>query len=53
MPLTLTTFRLLHRSVELIGGFVFRMDDVLIDASVAAQLKLLRRKLGCKPNRIV
>ena len=29
------------------------MDDVLIDASVAAQLKLLRRKLGCKPNRIV
>jgi len=38
---------------ELIGGFVFRMDDVLIDASVAAQLKLLRRKLGCKPNRIV
>ena len=39
--------------LELIGGFVFRMDDVLIDASVAAQLKLLRRKLGCKPNRIV
>ena len=38
---------------DLIGGFVFRMDDVLIDASVAAQLKLLRRKLGCKPNRIV
>lgn len=38
---------------ELIGGFVFRMDDVLIDASIAAQLKLLRRKLGSKPNRIV
>lgn len=38
---------------ELIGGFVFRMDDVLIDASIAAQLRLLRRKLGSKPNRIV
>ena len=34
---------------ELIGGFVFRMDDVLIDASVAAQLKLLRRKLDANP----
>ena len=38
---------------ELIGGFVFRIDDVLIDASLAAQLKLLRRKLGSKPQRIV
>lgn len=38
---------------ELVGGFVFRIDDVLIDASLAAQLKLLRRKLGSKPQRIV
>ncbi len=38
---------------ELIGGFLFRMDDLLIDASLAAQLATLRRKLGSNPNRIV
>ena len=38
---------------ELMGGFIFRIDDLLIDASVATQIRLLRRKLGRKPNRIV
>lgn len=38
---------------ELLGGFLFRMDDLLIDASIASQLDTLRRKLGSNPNRIV
>lgn len=35
----------------LIGGFIFRMDDTLIDASLAAQLRLLRNRLGNEPTR--
>lgn len=38
---------------ELIGGFVFRLDDVLIDASLAGELDRLKRQLCRKPNRIV
>lgn len=38
---------------ELIGGFVFRLDDVLVDASLATQLGRVRRQFGLKPNRIV
>ena len=38
---------------ELIGGFVFRIDDVLIDASVAGQLARVKRELCGKPQRIV
>lgn len=36
---------------DIIGGFVFRMDDTLIDASVATQLAILRGKLGSDPVR--
>lgn len=45
----------MHRETDesLIGGFVFRMDDTLIDASLSRQLDLLRRQLGNKQNRIV
>lgn len=46
----------LHREVNesLIGGFVFRMDDQLLNASLSRQLDLLRRNLGRKQkNRIV
>ncbi|HIZ86555.1 MAG TPA: F0F1 ATP synthase subunit delta [Candidatus Coprenecus pullistercoris] len=35
----------------IIGGFVFRMEDTFIDASVATQLRQLRRKLGSNPAR--
>ncbi|MBO8475236.1 MAG: F0F1 ATP synthase subunit delta [Bacteroidetes bacterium] len=43
----------LHRKIKpaIIGGFVFRMDDMLIDASVASQLAVLRRNLGNEPAR--
>lgn len=42
-----------HRKVNpaLIGGFVFRMDDTLIDASISAQIRILQRKLGNEPVR--
>lgn len=45
----------LHRTVDpsLIGGFVFRMDDLLVDASLSRQLGILRRQLGNNRNRIV
>lgn len=36
---------------SIIGGFVFRMEDLLIDASTASQIKLLRKKLGTEPVR--
>lgn len=36
---------------SIIGGFVFRMEDMLIDASTASQIKLLRKKLGTEPVR--
>ena len=36
---------------SIIGGFVFRMEDTLLDASVASQLRLLRRRLGSNPVR--
>lgn len=38
-------------SPALIGGFVFRMDDTLIDASLSSQLRTLRRELGNEPIR--
>lgn len=45
----------LHREVDpdLIGGFVFRIGDTLVDASLSAQLERVRRALGSKNNRIV
>ncbi len=45
----------LHRKVDgsLVGGFVFRAGDLLLDASLARQLNLLRRQLGRRQNRIV
>jgi F-type H+-transporting ATPase subunit delta len=48
------TIRLQRRTDEsLIGGFVFRMDDLRIDTSLARQLTLLRKQLGNTRNRIV
>ena len=38
---------------SLIGGFVLRFDDLLVDASLARQLDTLRRGFGNKQNRIV
>lgn len=38
---------------EIIGGFVFRMDDLRLDASVASQFRKIRRQLIDKNNRIV
>ncbi len=35
----------------LIGGFIFRMDDTLIDTSLASQLRLLKSRLGNEPIR--
>lgn len=45
----------LHRTVDpsLVGGFVFRMDDLLVDASLSRQLGILRRQFGNNRNRIV
>ncbi len=36
---------------SIIGGFIFRMEDTLIDASTASQIKLLRKRLGTEPLR--
>ncbi len=38
---------------ELIGGFTFIVDDLLLDASVSRQIELIRRELIEKTNRIV
>lgn len=38
---------------ELLGGFVLRLGDMLIDASIAGQLERLKRKFREKPDRIV
>lgn len=35
----------------IIGGFVFRMEDTFIDASVASQLSTLRQRLGSNPSK--
>lgn len=45
----------LHRKTdpELIGGFVFRLDDLLVDASLSRQLKSLHRQFGNTQNRII
>lgn len=38
---------------NLIGGFTFVVDDLLLDASVSRQIDLIRRELIEKTNRIV
>ncbi len=38
---------------ELLGGFIFQVDDFRIDASLLRQYHLLKQKLCGKPNRIV
>lgn len=38
---------------DIIGGFVFVVDDLLLDASVARQLELIRRQFIQKNKRIV
>ncbi len=42
----------LHHEVNpsLLGGFTFRLDDALVDASLAAQIERLKRELGGAPN---
>lgn len=42
-----------HREVDpsLIGGFRFRIDDRLLDASIATQLRRVEQKLGRLPER--
>ena len=45
---------ILHtQNPELIGGFVLRIDDWLVDASLKSQLNRLKLALGGKSNRIV
>lgn len=43
----------LHKKTDpsLIGGFVFRIGDIMVDASLSSQLKLLRNGLGNNPER--
>ena len=36
---------------SIIGGFVLRMDDLLIDGSISSQIRELRRNLGTEPVR--
>lgn len=38
---------------ELIGGFLFRIGDILVDASLSSQLNRLKQQLCGKTNRIV
>ena len=38
---------------QLVGGFVFSVDDMMLDASVARQIELIRRQFIEKNNRIV
>lgn len=38
---------------DLIGGFVFVVDDMMLDASVSRQIELIRRQFVEKTNRIV
>ncbi|WP_295938557.1 ATP synthase F1 subunit delta [uncultured Alistipes sp.] len=38
---------------SLIGGFVFRLDYVLIDASLSSQLARVKRELAETPKRII
>lgn len=43
----------IHRKIDpsLIGGFRFRIDDRLLDASLATQLRRVEEKLGRQPER--
>ena len=45
----------LEESIDesLIGGFILQVDDLRMDASVATQLRVLRRELIDDRNRIV
>ena len=38
---------------ELIGGFIFRIGDVMIDASISTQIARLKRTFSQSTNRIV
>lgn len=38
---------------ELVGGFVFRLDDLMIDASISTQIARLQRAFSQTTNRIV
>ena len=37
----------------LIGGFIFEVDDLLLDASVSRQIDIIRRQFIEKNRRIV
>lgn len=47
--------RVVHEKVDpsLIGGFVCRIDDLLVDASLSGQLARLKKALNKPQNRIV
>ena len=38
---------------SIIGGFALRMDDLLIDETIATQLARIKREMTSKNNRIV
>ena len=38
---------------EILGGFIFELDDLRLDASVASRFREIRRQLIEKNNRIV
>ena len=38
---------------DIIGGFVFEIDDYILDASVRSSIEKIRRELIEKNNRIV
>ncbi len=45
----------LHREVDpsLLGGFRFRVDDTLVDASLATQIERLKRLWGTTPHKTI
>ncbi len=42
-----------HTDPSVIGGFSLRMDDMLIDDTIATQLQSIKKQLTSKNNRIV
>ena len=45
----------IHQEVrpELVGGFIFRIGDLMIDASISTQIARLKRAFSQTTNRIV
>ena len=56
LPKELESYRLeLHNNVDssIIGGFIFKFNDTIVDASLSGQLKQLEKRFGIKQNRIL